>query len=56
MIIRDHSVIKFIFDNISEAVNFGFEVKTLVNSHLNMDLKAMGFIDGWEDLDIWSDV
>ena len=50
------SVIKYLFDNIGEEVEFVSELKSLLASHPNIDTKAMGFIDGWENLDIWSDV
>ena len=39
-----------------EEVDFVNELKTLIKEHPSVDLKAMGFVDGWEDLDIWSDV
>ncbi len=50
------SVIKYIFDNIGEEVNFITEIKQLLSVYPELDLKAMGFIDNWEKLDIWSDV
>lgn len=50
------SVIKYLFDNIGEEVDFVSEIKKLMATHPNIDLNAMGFIDGWENLDIWSDV
>ena len=50
------SVIKYLFDNIGEEVGFVNELKNLINSHPNIDLKAMGFVANWENLDIWSDV
>jgi abortive infection bacteriophage resistance protein len=50
------SVIKYIFDSIGEEVDFVTEIKNLIATHPNIDLKAMGFVDGWEKLDIWSDV
>lgn len=50
------SVIKFMFDCIGEEVDFINEVKQLIAEHPIVDLNAMGFIDGWEKLDIWSDV
>lgn len=50
------SVIKYIFDSIGEEVDFVMEIKQLLASHPEIDLKAMGFLDGWEDFDIWSDI
>ena len=50
------SVIKYFFDSMGEEVDFVNELKTLIKEHPSVDLKAMGFVDGWEDLDIWSDV
>ena len=50
------SVIKYLFDSIGEEVDFVAEVKNLFATHPKVDKKAMGFIDGWEQLDIWSDV
>lgn len=50
------SVIKYFFDSIGEEVDFTNELKALINEHPSVDLKAMGFVDGWESLDIWSDV
>ena len=50
------STIKFLLDGIGEEVNFITEVKQLITQHPIVDLKAMGFVDGWEKLDIWSDV
>ena len=31
-------------------------IKELLTTHPSVDKKAMGFVDGWENLDIWSDV
>ncbi len=50
------SVMKYLFDSIGEEVDFITEIKQLLATHPEVDLKAMGFIDGWENLDIWSDV
>jgi abortive infection bacteriophage resistance protein len=50
------SVMKFILDGMGEEVDFITEVKQLITEHSVVDLKAMGFVDGWESLDIWSDV
>lgn len=50
------SVIKYLFDSIGEEVEFVSELKSLLASHPNIDTKAMGFVDGWENLNIWSDV
>lgn len=50
------SVIKYLFDCIGEEVDFIDEVKQLIAEHPIVDLNAMGFVDGWEKLDIWSDV
>ena len=50
------SVLKYLFDSIGEEVDFITEIKQLIDTHPEIDLKAMGFIDGWEKFDIWSDV
>lgn len=50
------SVMKYIFDNIGEEVDFITEIQRLLALHPKIDLTAMGFVDGWEKLDIWSDV
>ncbi|QOY51711.1 Abi family protein [Candidatus Sulfurimonas baltica] len=50
------SVIKYIFDSIGEEVDFVSEIKQLLKSYPEIDLKAMGYVDGWQNLDIWSDV
>ena len=50
------SVIKYFFDSMGEEVEFVNEFKTLIKEHPSVDLKAMGFVDGWENFDIWSDV
>ena len=50
------SVIKYIFDSIGEEVDFLNEVKQLMAQHHEMDFTAMGFVDGWENTDIWSEV
>ena len=47
------SVIKYIFDNIGEDVDFVTEIKQLLALHPELDLKAMGFVDSWEQFDIW---
>lgn len=50
------STIKFLLDRIGEEVDFITEIKQLIAEHPVVDLKAMGFVDGWNTLDIWSDV
>lgn len=50
------SVIKYLFDSIGEEVDFVTELRNLLATHPHIDLKAMGFVEGWENLDIWSDV
>ncbi|MEA1956546.1 MAG: Abi family protein [Campylobacterota bacterium] len=50
------SVMKYIFDSIGEEVDFITEIKQLLSLHPKIDLKAMGFIDGWENFDIWNDI
>jgi len=50
------STIKFLLDGIGEEANFITEVKQLIAKHPIVDLKAMGFVDGWDTLDIWSNV
>ena len=50
------SVIKYLFDSIGEEVDFVREIKELLATHPKVDKQAMGFVDGWENFDIWSDV
>lgn len=50
------SVIKYIFDNIGEEIDFITEVKQLFALHPEIDLNAMGFVEGWEEFDIWNDI
>ena len=50
------SVMKFMLDGMGEEVDFITEIKQLISQHPVVNLKSMGFVDGWENLDIWSDV
>jgi len=50
------SVIKYIFDSIGEEVDFLTEIKQMITTYPDLDLKAMGFVEGWETFDIWSDI
>ena len=50
------SVMKYIFDSIGEEVDFIIEIKQLLKSYPQIDIKAMGFVNGWEELELWSDV
>jgi len=45
-----------LFDSIGEEVDFVTEIKELLDTHPKVDKQAMGFVDGWENFDIWSDV
>jgi abortive infection bacteriophage resistance protein len=50
------STIKYMLDGIGEEVDFVVEVKQLIAEHPIVNLEAMGFINDWENLEIWSDV
>ena len=50
------SVIKYILDSIGEDVDFKKELIELLNSHPNIDKNSMGFVQKWEELEIWSDI
>jgi len=47
------SVIVFILESIGEELDFKKEIKNLLHLYPNIDLKAMGFIENWEKLEIW---
>jgi abortive infection bacteriophage resistance protein len=47
------SVIAYILDCIDEDLDFKGEVKTLLLKYPNTNLSAMGFVDEWEDLELW---
>jgi abortive infection bacteriophage resistance protein len=49
------SVIEFILESIGEELEFKMQIKTLLKEYPSIDLKAMGFVDDWEDLAIWSE-
>jgi len=50
------STIKYMLDEIGEEVDFVVEVKQLIAEHPIVNLEAMGFVDDWENLEIWSDI
>ena len=48
------SLIEYILTSIGEdEINFKQKIKQLLQKYPSIDKKAMGFIDGWESLDIW---
>ena len=48
------SVIEYILTSISaDEINFKYKIKQLLQKYPNIDKKAMGFIENWEDLEIW---
>lgn len=49
------SVIEFILESIGEELEFKEQIKTLLKEYPSIDLKAMGFVDDWENLAIWSE-
>ena len=49
------SVIAFILESIGEELEFKEQIKTLLKEYPSIDLKAMGFVDDWENLAIWSE-
>ena len=48
------SVIVFILDSIGEELSFKEQINTLLMEYPKVDIKAMGFVDDWETLAIWS--
>lgn len=50
------SMIQFIFISIDDKeFDFKLELKSLLTKYPNVDIKAMGFIENWEKLEIWMD-
>jgi len=49
------SVIGFILENIGEELEFKEQIKKLLKEYPSIDLKAMGFVDDWEYLALWSE-
>ena len=48
------SVIEYILTSIGEdEIDFKLKIKQLFLKYPNIDKKAMGFIENWEDLEIW---
>jgi len=51
------SVIQFIFISIDdEEFDFKSELKSLLGKYPFVDIKAMGFIENWEELEIWREL
>ena len=49
------SVIEYILNAIGEdEVDFKAKVKQLLEKYPDVDRSAMGFVDDWEELEIWS--
>lgn len=47
------SVIAYILDAIGEESDFQNDIVALISSHPKINIKAMGFIDGWEEMVVW---
>lgn len=47
------SVIAFILDAIGEESNFKSDITALIAAHPKINIKAMGFVDGWEEMTVW---
>ena len=48
------TLIEYILTSIGEdEIEFKTKLKTLLSKYPNIDIKAMGFIDNWQDLEIW---
>ncbi len=51
------SMIQFIFLLIDdEEFDFKKELQSLLNKYPNVDSKAMGFIENWEELEMWREI
>lgn len=51
------SMIQFILISINdEEFNFKKELKKLLKKYQNIDIRAMGFLENWEELEIWRDL
>jgi abortive infection bacteriophage resistance protein len=44
----------YILNAINDTFNFKKELKNLFDRFPNIDKKAMGFLDDWENMDIWN--
>jgi abortive infection bacteriophage resistance protein len=50
------SMIQFVFLSIDdEEFDFKAELKSLLSKYSSIDIKAMGFIEDWEEFEIWRD-
>ena len=50
-------MIQFILISINdEEFNFKKELKKLLKKYQNIDIRAMGFLENWEELEIWRDL
>lgn len=47
------SVIAYILEMIGEESDFTDEIKSLIASHPSIDITAMGFVTGWEAMEMW---
>lgn len=47
------SVIAYILDAIGEEADFQSDIKNLVATHPKINFKAIGFIEGWEEMSVW---
>jgi len=51
------SVIEYILTCIGEdEIDFKNKIKNLLQKYQNIDIKAMGFIEDWEELEIWREL
>lgn len=51
------SVIEYILTCIGEdEIDFKERIKNLLQKYRNVDIKAMGFVQNWEELEIWKDL
>jgi abortive infection bacteriophage resistance protein len=50
------SVIEYILNSIGEdEIDFKNKIKLLLQKYLTVNIKAMGFVENWESLEIWND-
>ena len=47
------SVIAYILDAIGEEADFQSDIKTLIATHPKINIKSMGFVNGWEEMSVW---
>lgn len=51
------SVIEYVLTCIGEdEIDFKYKIKQLLQKYPNVDIKAMGFVQNWEELEIWSNL